>query len=50
MKACAADTACGFFGSGGLIYYEIREGQEGFETYELLPMLLLGEALGEGWG
>ncbi|GBF93681.1 hypothetical protein Rsub_06784 [Raphidocelis subcapitata] len=42
MKACASDTACGFFGSGGLIYYEIREGQEGFELFELLPVLLLG--------
>jgi hypothetical protein len=28
MKACAADTACGFFGSGGLIYYEMMEGQD----------------------
>lgn len=43
MKACAADTACGFFGSGGLDpFYVIKGGQEGFETYELLPMLLLG--------
>ncbi|KAI8468319.1 MAG: chloride channel [Monoraphidium minutum] len=42
MKACAADTACGFFGSGGLIVYEIEGGQDSFETSELLPMLLLG--------
>lgn len=42
MKFCAAETSCGFFGSGGFIVYEIREGQDGFEVYELLPMLLIG--------
>jgi H+/Cl- antiporter ClcA len=42
MKTCAADTACGFFGSGGLIVYEMNEERQGFETHELLPVLLLG--------
>jgi chloride channel 7 len=42
MKFCAAETSCGFFGSGGFIVYEIREGQDGFEVYELLPMVLIG--------
>ena len=42
MKYCEAETSCGFFGSGGFIVYEIREGQDGFAFYELLPMLLLG--------
>lgn len=41
MKACAKH-GCGFFGSGGFIYFEIEEGQENYEFSELVPMLLLG--------
>ncbi|PNW88649.1 hypothetical protein CHLRE_01g038700v5 [Chlamydomonas reinhardtii] len=41
MKACSAN-GCGFFGSGGFIYFEIQEGQDTYEFFELLPMLLLG--------
>ena len=41
MKACS-HTGCGFFGSGGFIIFEIAEGQDNYEVYELLPMLLLG--------
>lgn len=41
MKACTKHD-CGFFGSGGFIIFEIEEGQDNYEFYELLPMLLLG--------
>ncbi|GAX72881.1 hypothetical protein CEUSTIGMA_g336.t1 [Chlamydomonas eustigma] len=41
MKACV-DNSCGFFGSGGFIIFEIAEGQDNYEAYELLPVLLLG--------
>jgi chloride channel 7 len=41
MKLCK-DGSCGFFGSGGFIIFEITEGQDNYEFYELLPMLLLG--------
>ncbi|KAF5829363.1 putative chloride channel protein CLC-d [Dunaliella salina] len=41
MKTCSAD-GCGVFGSGGLIIYEISEGQDNYEIYELIPVLLLG--------
>ncbi|KAG2444895.1 hypothetical protein HXX76_001631 [Chlamydomonas incerta] len=41
MKACSSN-GCGFFGSGGFIYFEIQEGQDTYEFFELLPMLLLG--------
>mmetsp|Transcript_23545 Transcript_23545/g.51672 ORF Transcript_23545/g.51672 Transcript_23545/m.51672 type:complete len:861 (+) Transcript_23545:337-2919(+) len=41
MKACSR-TGCGFFGSGGFIIFEISEGQDNYEFYELLPVLLLG--------
>mmetsp|Transcript_13825 Transcript_13825/g.37368 ORF Transcript_13825/g.37368 Transcript_13825/m.37368 type:complete len:858 (-) Transcript_13825:79-2652(-) len=41
MKTCSAN-GCGVFGSGGLIIYEISEGQDNYEIYELIPVLLLG--------
>ncbi|MEW5313527.1 MAG: hypothetical protein WDW38_005088 [Sanguina aurantia] len=41
MKACSTH-GCGFFGSGGFIIFKISEGQDEYEFYELLPMLLLG--------
>ncbi|KAG2496165.1 hypothetical protein HYH03_005767 [Edaphochlamys debaryana] len=41
MKACSSH-GCGFFGSGGFIIFEIQEGQDTYEFFELLPMLLLG--------
>ncbi|KAF8058892.1 CLC-D [Scenedesmus sp. PABB004] len=44
MRLCSAEKtgACGFFGAGGYLLYEITEGQSNFEALELLPMLLLG--------
>lgn len=42
MKRCWKQNGCGFFGSGGFIYFEIEEGQDTYEFFELLPMLLLG--------
>ncbi|GIL91065.1 hypothetical protein Vretimale_9495 [Volvox reticuliferus] len=41
MKACSSN-GCGFFGSGGFIIFEIQEGQDTYEFFELVPMLLLG--------
>ncbi|GLC67770.1 hypothetical protein PLESTF_000605500 [Pleodorina starrii] len=41
MKACSVN-GCGFFGSGGFIIFEIQEGQDTYEFFELVPMLLLG--------
>lgn len=35
MKACSKH-GCGFFGSGGFIIFEIEEGQENYEIYELV--------------
>ncbi len=53
MKRCWKQNGCGFFGSGGFIYFEIEEGQDTYEFFELLPMLLLGVLgglLGSGEG
>ena len=36
------DGACGHFGSGGFIIFEIQEGQEDFLVSELIPMAMLG--------
>lgn len=33
---------CGFFGAGGFILFSLDEGQDSYEIFELLPMLLLG--------
>ena len=40
MKACTEN--CGFFGSGGSIIFEIQQGQDNWEIYELLPVVMLG--------
>lgn len=42
------DGACGHFGSGGFIIFEIQEGQEDFLVSELIPMAMLG-VLGIVW-
>jgi chloride channel 7 len=36
MNLCAAGDSCGFFGAGGFIYFEIREGQDAYEVRSLL--------------
>ncbi|KAG1653076.1 hypothetical protein FOA52_007509 [Chlamydomonas sp. UWO 241] len=41
MGMCGTE-GCGFFGSGGFIIFEITQGQDNYEFYELVPMLLLG--------
>ncbi|KAJ9530837.1 hypothetical protein QJQ45_028717 [Haematococcus lacustris] len=40
--SCSSDGQCGFFGSGGFIIFEVKQGQEEYQVYELVPMLLLG--------
>ena len=35
-------NACGFFGSGDFILFDLSDGQQKYELFELLPMLLLG--------
>ncbi|GMH34108.1 hypothetical protein BSKO_01942 [Bryopsis sp. KO-2023] len=41
IRHCHASN-CGFFGSGGFILFNLDEGQDSYEMFELLPMLLLG--------
>eukprot|EP00798_Chlamydomonas_sp_ICE-L_P013668 gene13668-19556_t len=41
QKVCSKQ-GCGFFGAGGFIIFEIAEGQDNYELYELLPVMLLG--------
>jgi len=41
LKACS-DGACGYFGGGGFIIFEIRDGQAGFGLHELAPLVVLG--------
>eukprot|EP00959_Pyramimonas_sp_CCMP1952_P271812 5683362-Pyramimonas_sp.AAC.1 len=41
FKLCTG-TACGYFGSGGFIIFEIREGQADYQLHELFPMAVLG--------
>lgn len=41
MKMCTGQS-CGLFGTGDFIIFKIHEGQDNYEFYELLPMLLLG--------
>uniref|UniRef100_A0A7S3FDR9 Chloride channel protein n=1 Tax=Prasinoderma singulare TaxID=676789 RepID=A0A7S3FDR9_9VIRI len=33
---------CGYLGSGGFMLFEISQGQEDYETFELVPMAMLG--------
>jgi len=43
LKSCADERSCGFFGSGGLIMFDISEGgQSDFYFLELVPMCILG--------
>jgi len=41
FKLCTG-TTCGYFGSGGFIIFEIREGQADYQLHELFPITILG--------
>lgn len=42
LTGWCAGNRCGYYGSGGFMLFEISQGQEDYETFELVPMAMLG--------